>query len=394
MAGRMAGILELPNELFDQIFQHLISGTPDQRSSAVSASASNRITIASNLRLVCRTWADWLYEHHLYRTLTFGEASRAMKLTTYLRRRSQFLPRARCQHLTIRGLCVWEASEHPIEREFITCRILKRLIETFSDTIVTLVIRPLHFLVLDTRTIKAIGRISNLCDLQLEGIQWHGAESVLGLPPSDPNSWFNCLMGATQALKSLRLASFVSLRFGPQLPAITHLDIDISFARPDTIIGFAIALKATLRVLSIRGNDISRFDGCHLLEAFTHLNGTLEVLSLTAEHLIAPILDLKFEKLRVLKLHTWHYPITNYFSRVMFSYSPIEVIAMSSSIAQWVEPTFPADPFVNLHKFKTLVCMNAPLDFSPAPMIISACKAHGVQCVFLDHDDLSAIMVR
>ncbi|POW10550.1 hypothetical protein PSTT_05961 [Puccinia striiformis] len=306
------------------VVKPLLSPTAaDQRSSTVSACASNRITIASNLRLVCRTWADWLYEHHLYRTLTFGEASRAMN-----------------------------------------------------------------------RTIKAIGRISNLCDLQLEGIQWHGAESVLGLPPSDPNYWFNCLMGATQGLKSLRLASFVSLRFGPQLPAITHLDIDISFARPDTIIGFAIALKTTLRVLSIQDNDISSFDECHLLEAFTHLDGTLEVLSLTAEHLKAPILDLKFGKLRVLKLHTWHYPITDYFSSVMFSYSPIEVIARSSSIAQWVEPTFPADPFVNLHKFKTLVCMNAPLDFSPASTILSACKAHGVQCVFLDHDDLSAIMVR
>ncbi|PLW23711.1 hypothetical protein PCASD_08676 [Puccinia coronata f. sp. avenae] len=33
---------------------------------------------AAYLRLVCRAWADWLYEHHLYRTLTFDSALRSL----------------------------------------------------------------------------------------------------------------------------------------------------------------------------------------------------------------------------------------------------------------------------------------------------------------------------
>ncbi|KAA1138988.1 hypothetical protein PGTUg99_032664 [Puccinia graminis f. sp. tritici] len=181
----MPDVLDLPWHVFEVIYKNLTKdgdfSWPIFSNQPQSAPGTRSTT--GKLRLVCRQWADWLYVHHLYRTMTFESASRAMRfIVNQITRRSKSLPRARCQHLQVLGILTWGpapphqgsqrssgfslASRRKPE-DTITFEILEALVELFSDTIVELNLRFWNVMSLPSRTIGTIGRIENLRALRL-----------------------------------------------------------------------------------------------------------------------------------------------------------------------------------------------------------------------------------
>ncbi|KAI7956588.1 hypothetical protein MJO28_003683 [Puccinia striiformis f. sp. tritici] len=179
---RMPNILDLPWHVFEDVYQELTKDgasifTRESRDSAPSAKA-----ITGILRLVCRQWADWLYENYLYRTMSFEDGIRATHFIAHqVTRRSKNLSRARCRSLQVINILTWgpppphhsggqPAGVRAMRRkrgEVITFETLEALIELFSDSICELDLRFWNVLSLPTRTVQTIGRIENLRALTL-----------------------------------------------------------------------------------------------------------------------------------------------------------------------------------------------------------------------------------
>ncbi|PLW26131.1 hypothetical protein PCASD_24687 [Puccinia coronata f. sp. avenae] len=167
---KTSNILDLPREILELIFSHLVT-TPTKWGHPLHRASFEAYT-AAHLRLVCRAWADWLYEHHLYRTLTFDSASQSLAFIDYLGRRSRKLPRAHFQYLEVDFIWAYHHPPQSPQRDMINPDILETLLELFSDTIVTLDLKFVDFFTLPTQTIKAIGRLTNLYNLHLNLSRW------------------------------------------------------------------------------------------------------------------------------------------------------------------------------------------------------------------------------
>ncbi|KAA1109549.1 hypothetical protein PGTUg99_019545 [Puccinia graminis f. sp. tritici] len=383
----MANILDLPREIFERIFMHLI--TTDWEWGHELNRADCIAYVACHLRQVCRRWADWLYESHLYHTLTFNSASTAIAFANHIRERSKLLPRAKCQYLEIDHFWPWKhLPGHAYNHNEITSEALEVLIDLFSDTIVTLGLKFIEFFTLPSETIEAIGRIKNLRNLTFELSRYPSGMDEF--PPTDPDG-FNTLLMATRGLKSLRLGLPVSLRPESGLPSITYLHLDFQFEDLGFIISLSIALKPNLKVLSLCncGRD---FDAQTLLPVYENLRETLEGLSVSTSCFLEPILDFNFPKLRVVSVHYWSGSIANWLSQDLFSYAPIQALAISSRSVKGLQQAFPAHPLANLPKLQQLVIMNTRSSFSPTPSYLSVSRSHRVKCTYLDHGEMSLIM--
>ncbi|KAI9624702.1 hypothetical protein KEM48_008746 [Puccinia striiformis f. sp. tritici PST-130] len=185
LQNMMPNILDLPWHVFEVIYKHLpkdgVFLWTMFSNETQDISVPGTKTMTGKLRLVCRQWADWLYVHHLYRTLSFEDGNRAMRFIIHqITRRSKSFPRARCRSLQVINILTWgpppldPATQHPMARammrkrgEVITFEILEALIELFSDSICELDLRFWNVLSLPTRTIGTIGRIENLHTLRL-----------------------------------------------------------------------------------------------------------------------------------------------------------------------------------------------------------------------------------
>ncbi|OAV96325.1 hypothetical protein PTTG_06320 [Puccinia triticina 1-1 BBBD Race 1] len=185
----MPNILDLPWEIFEGIYKHVIEDGDSYlwaMWTGARDSPPGTRTMTAKLRLVCRQWADWLYVHYLYHTITFGSASRALRFTKdQIARRSKNLPRARCHSLQVIEILTW--GPPPVDKntpglgismklakartrkpnDTITSEILEGLIELFTDSIVKLNLRFWHVMSLPASTIEKIGRIENLRTMTL-----------------------------------------------------------------------------------------------------------------------------------------------------------------------------------------------------------------------------------
>ncbi|PLW25725.1 hypothetical protein PCANC_25926 [Puccinia coronata f. sp. avenae] len=388
----MSNILDLPREILELIFSHLVT-TPTKWGHPLHRASFEAYT-AAHLRLVCRAWADWLYEHHLYRTLTFDSASRSLAFIDYLGRRSRKLPRAHCQYLEVDFIWAYHHPPQSPQRDMINPDILETLLELFSDTIVTLDLKFVDFFTLPTQTIKAIGRLTNLYNLHLNLSRWPSGD--LTFNEADP-ACFNSLILEAQALRSLRLALPVSLPCKSGLmaasayPAITHLDVEVANLHPDVILGISIALKPSLKFLSV--HDFGRKTDAQLLvPVYETLRETIEGLSVNSISSLTPILSFNFPKLRFFAVHEWLVSIVDLLHWEMFYKAPIEMIAINSASGKESADGFTVDTFSPLPQLSKLVFMNAPQNYSPAPMYLIACEARHIKCIYLDHDEMSLIM--
>ncbi|EFP86649.2 uncharacterized protein PGTG_13031 [Puccinia graminis f. sp. tritici CRL 75-36-700-3] len=110
----MPKILDLPWHVFEVIYKHVTNdGDSSSTYDICGLQYDSMMTETGKLRLVCRQWADWIYVHHLYRTMYFSKASEAMRfIINQITRRSKNLPRARCQKLVVLEILTW-VLHHP-----------------------------------------------------------------------------------------------------------------------------------------------------------------------------------------------------------------------------------------------------------------------------------------
>ncbi|PLW45036.1 hypothetical protein PCASD_06943 [Puccinia coronata f. sp. avenae] len=137
---------------------------------------AERAHVITQLRLVCRRWADWLYSNHLYDVIYIGSNQsqshhQASAFVEEFTRRSITLPPPRCRYLKVVGLWTLGCLSRNKIHTKIEAQHLEDLVRLFSNTIVTLDIQVVNFFTLPMRTIEQIGRIPNLQMLRL-GIQF------------------------------------------------------------------------------------------------------------------------------------------------------------------------------------------------------------------------------
>ncbi|KAH9468876.1 hypothetical protein Pst134EA_009405 [Puccinia striiformis f. sp. tritici] len=411
----MLTILDLPNEILELIYIHLIT-TPTQwlvlkYPSAVAAST------AGCLRLVCRQWAELFYERHLYRGLKFSSDARTIEFIRHIRGRSKLLPRARCQHLVIDRIWAVEPRPEAAEKDLIESETLEYLLGLFSDTIVTLVLKFVDCLSLYDIDIENIGRIENLSDLHLD---ISTASSGNSRWPTAHPADFTGLMVAVKGVKSLLLDMRISLpdtlEFNGLIgdrkyPPITHLGVTLFWQQPSEILRLVKAFQPSLKALTIQSNgtgwpdeqftyperdELRRSVGLEpptLRRVYEYLKDKLEGLFITSSHIIGDSLDLRFNKLRVFVVQYWGQSITDYLSREIFTHAPIEILAIDAVTAvEDCEPRFIGNPLSNLPHLKKLVFMQAPCDYSAPQKFLDACEALGVRCVYVDHCEMPLLM--
>jgi hypothetical protein len=269
--------------------------------------------------------------------------------------------------------------------------ILESLLELFLDSIITLDLKFLKFFTLPSQTIKAIGQIENLENLQL-----HPQSLFIPSELAEANrtsASFNLLMMEAQGLKLLQLAlplfqmSIPDLMAGARYPAITYLKVDVVRIRPNVLLSIATALKPSLKFLSL-ANCVEHTVQL-LLPVYETLRETLEGFSVSFTQSLTPIRNLSFSKLRVLAVY-W---LTDFglLSQPLFSQSPIEILAIAAS-STTLDP-LTLDTFSKLPQLKKLVFMEARPDYSPPTTWLKACEARHIKCINVDHSELSLLAV-
>ncbi|KAI7964075.1 hypothetical protein MJO29_004502 [Puccinia striiformis f. sp. tritici] len=181
----MKTIVDLPSEVFEFIIDELAQGRRTQWTSSnpdVTDWVKSGRKVIKQLRLVCRKWADWIYVHHLYREMIFGDIERTAHFIRHITNRPSHLPRAQIKYLRL--ICIWTRGPRPSlhhhetridnepypstsSRQWINAQLVESLIKLFPDTIVKLELSFWNVLSLPQRTLKAIGSIKNLHTLKL-----------------------------------------------------------------------------------------------------------------------------------------------------------------------------------------------------------------------------------
>ncbi|WAQ82793.1 hypothetical protein PtA15_3A157 [Puccinia triticina] len=455
----MAKILDLPWHVFEVIYKYVIKEGDSylwlMLSGQAEESPPGARTKTAKLRLVCRQWADWLYVHYLYRTITFGSASRTMRfIINQITRRSKHLPRATCHNLQVTDILNWGPPPREEEAlgawtdDTITFEILEALIELFSDTIVHLNLRFWNVMSLPARTIETIGRIENLRTLTLshelpdivltprdplfplyhdsddddieEDIRQYNARLEEGetmddeaeprgdMDPVKSKIDSDCLKSLLLATRKLQLLDISDLDpiclpkpiksslCGHQiLPTVTQLEASLDGQSLSRLIDLSIVLKGTLKVLSLKNSYDGNY-GRNLVPVFENLHESLEGLFVTDDKLLEPVMHFKFPKLRVFKTVFWDGPLANLLEKPMIAQSPIEVLALrSDSVNDKPKGKSHVKPFSNLPMLKRLVFCDVSPGYSAPPAYTKACHARRVKCVYLgagDSQDLSLIM--
>ncbi|PLW26295.1 hypothetical protein PCANC_22638 [Puccinia coronata f. sp. avenae] len=235
----MPAITDLPQELLELIFFHLII-TP---------------TLSHH---------PGYPQHPAACTVGHLRSTQSLAFTDFLGRRSKTLPRAKCQYLIVDMIWIYDERPDPESprsdspqwgspksessrsvsspTNLISSEILEKLLQLFSDTIITLDLIFVNLFRLLNQTIKAIGKIKHLDesvaseegthseDSDASGEGTHSEDSDISIEAHP--SWFNLLMMGAQGLKSLQLELPFSRRSSPDLmteaqyPEITYLEVD------------------------------------------------------------------------------------------------------------------------------------------------------------------------
>ncbi|KAH9470285.1 hypothetical protein Pst134EA_007550 [Puccinia striiformis f. sp. tritici] len=494
----MKTIVDLPLEVLEVIIDELAqkdrsqwnSSTPD-----ISGEVQSGRKMVQNLRLVCRKWADWIYVHHLYREMIFGDITRTCHFIRHIANRPSHLPRAKIKNLRL--ICIWTRGPRPPlyhhetendpalygiwrSRQWINSHLVASLVELFSDTIFELELSFWNILSFPERTLKAIGSIENLhtlkigherrlehCDRPIrrtprsfpfdeededddddDGFEEELAEHHKHLdidqefesdatsddddftfhhrhhyPDSDNDNPADfhtsprdmgqvkskldyegliSLIVTTQKLVSLDLSNMrpIHLRkpiesglYHNQIPAITHLEVNMRGQTLSRLIHLSLLLKPTLKVLSFSyaGEPPSE----NLVPVFKNLSPTLEGLFITdTEHLLGEITQLEFPKLRVFRTLIWEDSLIDLFKTPMFTSAPLQILGIFWGFR--LSPKFTGNPFCTLASLKKLVtCKDSP-DHSLAQIYLDACDANGIQVVYREkyqNKDIPTIMV-
>ncbi|KNE94938.1 hypothetical protein PSTG_11729 [Puccinia striiformis f. sp. tritici PST-78] len=407
----MAGISELPDDVLDIILKHLINidtsfippHVEPERREWIQKILIGRFTVA-RLRLVCRRWADWLHERHLYRMLSIGSSHESDAFIDQLGRRpiSKAIPR--CRYLKVSELWTYgplalPASERKQKTEFAD---LDTLLEKFSETIVTLDIKVVNFFTLPIATIERIGRLTNLRTLRLgirftQGTKLRGV--AVGSVPRGLPFDTDCLDTLLKTAEGLVYTDFTDFRpvcspmtlglslADHQLSKITTLKLDVKGEGnlvQDGIVSLSTKLP-NLKVLSIGGLG---HDGQILLPLFQNIRERLEELVVTDVRIINPILNMQFPKLRLFRLHDWDRRSRCFLENVMFSSAPLEVLAFDSFPFHKARNASLDIPMASLQPHLKRLEFHYTSHFAQPRHYERLCQDHKVQCVYIHHENI------
>ncbi|KAI9627991.1 hypothetical protein H4Q26_018268 [Puccinia striiformis f. sp. tritici PST-130] len=406
----MPNFSDLPTEALDRILQQVLHVSGYRW---YSDDKDSKAKPAGELRLVCRQWSEWFYEHHL--------GARAMHFIIHelaRSRRRPFLRPAACTDLTLQEVWSWGPSSS--DQDKVTPATLEALIELFHDTIVDLDFTLVNFLSLPTSTIKALGRIKNLRTLSLgfdsRSIPDIVTDSSQQSSPKKPSyisfqhgpDFLRSLLMAVPGLEYLDLF-WIRSSDVPDIPRSylpSHLLPNITrlkFYFPpedcplDGIVSLVIALKSSLRMLTIthqpnmytrRGNDTYHyFNGINKIRvndqgfaSFEALQNTLEGLSISSSRMLTTFTQLKFTKLRVLKVKSWDGCISRFLNLDMFSDAPIQLVYLKGREIDNHPPILDLDPLARLPKLRLVLFQpDYEVGFSLPESYVNACEDHGVE---------------
>ncbi|PLW12480.1 hypothetical protein PCASD_23369 [Puccinia coronata f. sp. avenae] len=421
----MARLVDLPEDVVSLVFQYLVR-IDDALLEGLSTRSHAEGRTAAALRLVCRKWADWLFVHHLYRTLTFTDGSR---LREFLRRltppHDHPAPgKPHCQHLMVYD--IWAPDELPVQHPppdpsiyhhhhqpeisthgimMNTFQSLDILVSFFQDTIVELDLEFIGTFWLPRRSLELIGGIENLSVLRLS-LKSECISSRMTLESSSRGEQEEASGGGLQALiraaprlEGLDISELPlnclprSFPVPPQSTAATITQLDIRLTDQEQpmerLVALAGALKPALKVLSIQS---FRDDGRRLVPLLETLWDTLEGLFISHESALTHVLHLQFPQLVVFRVNYWDGCLSHLLSQDLFANAPIQVLALYSHTLYRRRNSFLQDPFHRLKHLNKLVFLHARLHDLPPPCYLHACAAHRLQPVFLNHGHIPDIM--
>ncbi|OAV93840.1 hypothetical protein PTTG_27175 [Puccinia triticina 1-1 BBBD Race 1] len=404
--------INLPAEILEQILKDVLQPSfPECASPATAAEVEHlnqrklkeRIRSITEMRLVCRKWADFLYQRHLFDELLIKSSYRAKDIMKELAHRSAAgQPLPECRYLKVHQLWTWLEPGMSWPRAKTQFSNLDSLLEQFSETIVALDIRVLNFFTLPMATVERIGRLPNLRFLRL-GIDFdrRGTKTFKGVSysedsiPNDLPTDSKCLAYLLRAAR--RVVSLDLTNFRPvcspgslqrilgayQFPELKMLKVDLEESQNAN--QFGIVILATrlpnLKVLWIGG--AGHQEGCILHPLFQVLRRQLEEIFFNDERLMGHITDLRFPKLRVLRLHDWGYLLR----RPMMAQAPLEVLALHCFPFHKSGHHLLSVPFRALPHLRRLEFHEAKT-FPPPSRYQESCKEYGVECVLPHQDDV------
>ncbi|KNE94939.1 hypothetical protein PSTG_11730 [Puccinia striiformis f. sp. tritici PST-78] len=341
----MANILDLPVEILEKIFDHLVKIEVPARmitTSLYDRESMNRTKLAArlreviNLRSVCRQWADLLYPRDLYDTISFGNSDRATDFIYDIAGRPATRPLPQCRYLKVHQLCTLEST---LSVKCMTeIKNLDGLVNLFSDTLIGLDIQVLEFFTLPITTIDLISRLPNLRFLRL-GIHVDQEQRInkrtrftlhdVPMPNSyNPSIDLKSVLSLLEAVRGLTSLDLTNLRpdnrtrylrsrssfRNYQFTQITKLNLDVNRDECHTLDGIA-RLSARLPTVSVLFNRDYRQAGELLVAVLNILGGRLEEISGVDG---GPLLVLQLPMPKVFILREWQEYLSYFLLRPMF----------------------------------------------------------------------------
>ncbi|OAV93839.1 hypothetical protein PTTG_11860 [Puccinia triticina 1-1 BBBD Race 1] len=408
-------ITDLPDEVLGQIFKNVFQIYSPKFVSPPTAGEVERMNkwrlgertrLVTTMRLVCRKWAHWLYKGHLYDTLSFQSSKKSSAFTNqlalaYYSNRLREIPQ--CRYLKIPQLWTGWQPPPPGKTRYpdFVC-----LLDRFYKTIVALDIQAVNLFTLHMLTIGRIGQLEKLRFLRLRidfttrgKITFRGrslaADSIPNHYPTDSECLLALLREAKQVV-CLDLTDFrpvcspgsIAENLGDcQFPGIKALKLDVKAGENLTHVGIErIATRLpNLTVLWIGGNGHE--ESQILVPLFKILREQLEEVFFNDARVMRYILDLRFPKLRVLRLHEWGNNLNDYSRKPMLAEAPLEVLALHCYPFRKRPNISLSAPFQALPHLRRLEFHEAS-KFPPPSRFKKSCERHGLECVFRDHDDI------
>ncbi|WAQ89657.1 hypothetical protein PtA15_11A347 [Puccinia triticina] len=407
----MTHISALSDDILDVILNHLIKteipsippSTEPEREEWNQTIVTNMRKVAS-LRFVCRQWAKWLYERHLYHMLWFHNSAQSDAFISQLDERpNPVLPR--CCYLKVSELWTWGPLPRlytDMKTEF---RNLDALLDRFSETICALDIEVVNFFTLPIATIERIRDIPNLQSLKLginftkgtklRGVAVDRAQLPRGLPLDS-----ECLSSLLRATHP-RVVFVDFTDFRPvcspmtlgsslgdhHLSGITTLKLDVKVEgnlNQNGIVSLAARLP-NLKTLSIGG---AGYDGQLLRPLFECLREQLEELIINDVRIIEPIVTWNFPKLRLFRLHDWDRNFRDFLKNNMFSSAALRVLSFNSFPFHKKRPAFLEIPWEKLHIQQLEFHFTSHFP-PPRQYYEEACRDRRVECVCTYHGDIN-----
>ncbi|KAG0143760.1 hypothetical protein CROQUDRAFT_134794 [Cronartium quercuum f. sp. fusiforme G11] len=387
-------ILSLPYEILDLIIDLLVrslmeDGEPKEVPSIV----------IGQMRLVCKDWSIALLQRPSVLRIENDEKSNEILSHWYNpinTKRNREIPKT--QTLSIKQLWVGKDS---IKRDssFSSFDNLNKLLLLFSDSLIELDLEFSHCFDFPIETIKIIERLEWLSILRLSV----NAERLINLNQPKP-PWagtqgsfrpdnLSKFLTTSQKLRHLDLnhlpaPSLPLILDSTGLPAINQLEFDyFGDQSSDALVKLCIALKKTLRVLSIRG---FRQNVLQLRPVFEVLRETIEGLFISDEKLLTDVLDLPFPSLHVFRIHYWSECISNFLDKKMFE--NLTTIALYSHTIHRRRRKFKVDPFKNMSRLRQLIFTHTRIGDCPPNNYVQGAKLYYIPIVYISHGDIEHIM--